>query len=194
MSLTRHRQSSTLDKRMKELDYFLALEAELESSFNYIEPDEQNFRCYGAKYASLLNAICTEFESSSKSLIKSQDSSKTIGNIGDIKGHLLQLFPKIEENQVEVERMGLFLKPFEGWSDGKLGWWSSYTELKHNRIENYHEANLENLLIAMSALLVITVYLSRFRDKERSLRTCSVFWMEGMSQRLVTSGKKLPDE
>lgn len=179
---------------MKELNYFLSLEAELKNSFNYIEPDEVNFKCYGAKYASLINSVCTEFESSAKSLIKSQDSSKSVGNIGEIKGHLLELFPKIEENEVDIERTGETVKPFEGWSEGRLAWWSSYTELKHNRIENFHEANLENLFLSMSALLVITVYLERFRDKKRSLRTSGVFWMKGMPQSVVTSGERILDE
>lgn len=55
---------------MKEMHYFISLEQELENSFNYIEPENDNLKCYGAKYVSLLNSVCIEFESLSKILIK----------------------------------------------------------------------------------------------------------------------------
>ncbi len=178
---------------MEEFNYFLALEAELENSFNYIEPDVHNFECYGAKYASLLNSVCVEFESVAKSLIKAINPDASVGNIGEIKGQILSLFPKFEENSVEITRLGQVINPFVDWSNDRLEWWDSYTALKHNRIQNYKKANLRNVFLAMSALLVLIVYLERFRDKTRKIRTCKVFWMEVMPSNLVTEGKNLPD-
>jgi hypothetical protein len=178
---------------MKEFNYFLALEAELEDSFNYIEPDSCNFGCYGAKYASLLNAVCIEFEATAKALINTVKSDASVGNIGEIKEQILSLFPNIEKNEVEISRIGQVIKPFEGWSNRQLDWWSSYTDLKHNRILNFHEANLGNILNAMSALLVLIVYLERFRDKERNVRTTKVFWMQAMPATIISEGNELPD-
>jgi len=179
---------------MQEFNYFLALEAELESSFNYIEPNKQNYKCYGAKYASLLNAVSVEFETTAKTLIHTLKPSAKVGSISQIKSELLSLFPKIGENKVQITRIGkTTVKPFENWSNSKLEWWTSYTELKHNRVKNYHEANLKNLLSAMSSLLVLLIYLERFRDKTKKLRTERVFWMEVMPAIRSTSGGDIPD-
>lgn len=113
---------------MQEFNYFLALEAELESSFNYIEPNEHNYECYGAKYASLLNTVSVEFEATAKTLIHTVKPVAKVGNISQIKSELLSLFPQIGENKVQITRIGLVtIKPFENWSKGRLDWWVSYT-------------------------------------------------------------------
>ena len=170
------------------------LKKELEDSFRFIEPDEANMDCFGAKYASLLNSICTEFESVSRSLIKTKDSGVKVGDIGDIKKYLLQYFPKIVENEVKITRMNKTFHPFKNWKTSKLEWWDAYNSLKHNRISNYSSANLRNILGAMSALLVLVIYLARFRDSNNDLRTTNIFWMDVMPYSLITESGKLPDE
>jgi len=178
---------------MKELSYFKALEVELKACFNYIEPDLANYKCYGPKFASLMQSTCVEFESSSRALIQHQDNTRTISSISDIKRHLLELFPKLEENEVFVSNLHLEIKPFENWGKGRLDWWGAYCDLKHNRIRHYPKANLMNVVRAMSALLIVTIYLAKFRDKKVKVNADSVFWMQGMPQFIIARYGDLPD-
>jgi hypothetical protein len=179
---------------MKEMHFFIALEKELESSFNYIEPDNANLSCYGAKFVILLNTIGIEFESLTKTLIKHKSPEAKVGNIGDIKKNLLELFPNICTNQVEITRLNEIRTPFQGWNnDGKLDWWSDFTDIKHNRINNFSRANLNTVLEAMSALVVIIIYLSRFRDNNYHVLSSGLFSHKSMGDRPICRGEPLPD-
>lgn len=47
-------------------------------------------------------------------------------------------------------------KPYENWSVNKpLQWYQAYNKSKHDRWNNFQEANLENLLLAFSGLFVL---------------------------------------
>lgn len=180
---------------MKEMHYFISLEKELENSFNYIEPESDNLKCYGAKFVSLLNSACIEFESLSKVLIKHQRPAAKIGNIGEIKKNLLELFPEIGTNEVEIPRINETKAPFKGWGDdSKLDWWDAFTSLKHHRINSYHLANLNNVLDAMAALVIIILYIAHFRDENYSLKSSNTLWHKSMDPSLSVRGEKLPDD
>jgi hypothetical protein len=179
---------------MKEMHYFVALEKELESSFNYIEPDVDNMQCYGAKYSSLLNSISIEFESVCRSLIKFMDSEATVGNIGEIKQHMLTHFPKIAGIEVDIARVNESIKPLEEWPTSRLKWWDAYSTLKHNRISNYKKANLRNVIDAMISLLIVIAYLAKFRDSNKLFGHSNLFDMKSIPNTVIDGGEKLPDE
>lgn len=179
---------------MKEMHFFIALEKELESSFNYIEPDKANLSCYGAKFVTLLNTIGIEFESLTKTLIKFKRPDANVGNIGEIKQNLLEIFPEICTNEVEITRLNELRTPFKEWDSGvKLCWWDDFTNIKHNRIKNYPRANLETILDAMSSLVVIILYLSWFRDNNYHVRSSGLFSHKSMGGNLICKGESLPD-
>ena len=178
----------------KEIHYFVALEKELENSFNYIEPEDANMECYGAKYSSLLNSISIEFESICKTLIKHIDKDAKIKNIADIKTYILKHFPKIGNNQVYITRTNKCIKPLEHWHSKRLDWWDAYTNLKHNRINNYYQANLKNIINAMSSLLIIIAYLANYRDSNKLHGHSNLFYMKSMPRTIIDDGDKLPDE
>ena len=49
-------------------------------------------------------------------------------------------------------------KPFEAWDAyiyRPLAWYQSYNNVKHNRYDNFNEANLENLMNALAGLLCL---------------------------------------
>lgn len=179
---------------MKEMHYFVALEKELENSFNYIEPVTENMACYGAKYSSLLNSISIEFESTCKTLIKFKENDAKVGDIGNIKAYMLKHFPKICSNQVDIARINESIKPLENWGSSRLEWWDAYTTLKHNRINNYNQASLRNVIDAMSSLLIVIAYLANFRDSNKLYGHSNLFYMESMPSTIITDGGKLPDE
>jgi hypothetical protein len=56
-------------------------------------------------------------------------------------------------------------KPFEAWKSGhSLSWYQAYNASKHNRHEAFKSANLENLVAAVAALLVVIS--SQFKDED----------------------------
>jgi hypothetical protein len=60
---------------------------------------------------------------------------------------------------------GSTFKPFKEWDTGdSLGWYQAYNKSKHDRKTEFREANLENLLNAISALLVLLS--SQFRTED----------------------------
>ena len=61
-------------------------------------------------------------------------------------------------------------------------------------VKNYNEANLKNIFEAMSALLVMIVYLAKLRDKNSHLNCGNIFWMKSMSATLISGGAELPDK
>lgn len=180
---------------MKEMHFFISLEKEVEDAFNFIEPDESNLRCYGAKFVTLLNTIGIEFESLAKSLIKSQRPDAIVGNIGDIKQNLLELFPNLCSNEVEITRLNQTRFPFDGWDNGeRLDWWTDYTDIKHNRLKNYPKANLDTVLQSMAALVIIIVYLGKLRDNLQHIRSSGLFIHKSMGADFVCKGEPLPDD
>ena len=53
-----------------------------------------------------------------------------------------------------------------------LEWWRDYTAVKHNRIGNYHKANLKNVVNSLAGLYILESYLVRYigtRDDERDV-------------------------
>jgi hypothetical protein len=41
-------------------------------------------------------------------------------------------------------------------------WWRSYNRVKHQRHSHFHEANLQNTINAVGALLIATVYYYKY--------------------------------
>jgi hypothetical protein len=51
---------------------------------------------------------------------------------------------------------GHLIAPFEEWATGKRPpWWEAFTGLKHDRIRNYREANLRNVLHSLAGVFII---------------------------------------
>lgn len=96
-----------------------------------------------------------------------------------------------KEFDSEFDRVGVLLlgtdidvEPWsEWWMDGPVGrvrsgsilsWWKSYNAVKHNRLENYGQANLINLINAFAGLFVSVACLSRAIKGEHYLRCTKI--------------------
>lgn len=55
---------------------------------------------------------------------------------------------------------GYSIAPFKEWATANpSNWWKAFTALKHDRIANFHEASLRNLIFALAAVfIVLSVY------------------------------------
>src|SRR5690606_31279368 len=54
---------------------------------------------------------------------------------------------------------GLSYKPWENWNGTQNpNWWRSFNNVKHQRNNHFNEANLQNTINAVGALLLTVVY------------------------------------
>lgn len=141
------------------------LKDEVLDLFKYIEPNTSNFSTYSIKIHSLLVRICIEVEGLFKSIFIANgfEFSKKI------KGDIL-LYSRIEKSHrlsdyaVSLSALGSHVfSPFESFKEPILdsrspSWYKAYNATKHDSYSNFSQANLENLLSALSGLF--TVHLS----------------------------------
>ena len=132
----------------------------LDELFNYIEPSVINFSSFGHKIRELLILACTEVEYLLLKVL-------TDNGYPDKKFYKTQDYVKCKEilklDSFEVQlnqypNLGVF-KPFVSWNSSSptksIVWYDGYNSVKHNRGDNIHKANLENLLNAVSAIHIL---------------------------------------
>jgi len=69
----------------------------------------------------------------------------------------------------------LHFKPWNKWrSDNTPDWWRQHKNVKHQRSDFYHQANLKNVLEALAALYIVNIYLHYVASKEHSTFVFSV--------------------
>lgn len=176
--------------------FFLSLESDLIDTSKYVHFSQENFGTFSSQYSKIILASASEFESVSKKFIRSLYPDKNPSNIGDIKESLLTKFPKIHKNIVTIASYRIEVKPFLNWAnEGRLGWWDAYTNIKHDRNKNFKEANLQNALSSLSALLVLNVYYYRCLHNYKHLSGNKLLAMSGMGETLIAApSNDLPDE
>src|ERR1700754_176641 len=172
-------------------NYFIGLEDRFIEISKYVEIEDRNFKTFSSEIALVYMAACSEFEVVSIELCKAIEPTRTVRNIEDIFNFFSQNVPEILEEKVELERYRLMFFPFENWTINlRPEWWKHYNKVKHNRTENYHLANIGNLLQALSALQAVNYYLIWKRDCVTKSRLAppihmsihpSVFKMAGVS-------------
>jgi hypothetical protein len=136
------------------------LKHDLKSIFEYIEPQNANFKTFSHRTFELLVRACIEVESLCKLIFK-QDrvELKNCGNMvrySDLEGamHL---------SKYEIGCYGFTYPafiPFESFSGTERkhrspSWYKAYNAVKHNRTENFAQASLENVIHAVGAVYVL---------------------------------------
>lgn len=147
---------------------FLLLQKDLQEIFDYIEPADDNLKCYSFRIHELLFRACVEVEANCRAILKENAYPEKIDKC------TMEDYKKIEQSHRpssyivklpfwdgrENER-----RPFGSWSNnGPLTWYNAYNSIKHNRHVNFKEANFENMIDAMSGLVVLLS--SQFLDQE----------------------------
>jgi len=135
-----------------------ALESDLKRLFEYVEPDDRNLKAFSTRLYELLLRASTEFEASCKAILLDNGySGLSRLNMNDYR--------KIE-GATHLSRYKLRLtvwagspreiQPLEQWSSGNpLQWYQAYNDVKHNRIADFHKANLENAVDAVASLFIV---------------------------------------
>ncbi len=139
---------------------FLLIQNDLADLFKYIEPSDVNKNTYSHKIHELFLRTCVEVEANCTAILKENGYSRPGGgdwNMIDYKkieqSHYLSKY-KVKVpywHGSDGERI-----PFSVWdSGGKLQWYTSYNNVKHDRHQNFEEANFYNLIESVCGLAAL---------------------------------------
>ncbi len=155
------------------------LEIELKELSYFITIDKKQLKTYSIKIADLILRTVSEIENISKALckkegIKFKNKNGKIKKVVYIHEYLEQLNRKfrlsdklISFNFENVVKGTFDMKhiPFKKVSkkiDSKekevWDWYHAYNQIKHDRIKNFKEANIENLINGLAALFILNIY------------------------------------
>lgn len=139
--------------------YYRMLEDKFLSTANYVEINPSNFSTYSNEYALLLHSIGAELDNFFKVYCGFNLTDRK--NISDYVAFVLADFPTITTEKLKVEGTDVEVTPFNGWNATtpaqSLTWWMAFDHIKHNRIDNFAEANQENVLNMLAALYLLEV-------------------------------------
>ena len=140
-------------------NYFLSLEQEVIALSRYIEICDKNSSTYSIELLKLLFSASSEVDVIAKIICKRFNKKSKAKNIYHYRLAITKAFPKLSIQEVSMPLYGMELKPWSNWSQSKTPkWWDAYNNVKHERNNYYHEANLKNTLNAIAALYVMLLY------------------------------------
>ena len=139
----------------------------LYDSTTHINPE--NSKAYSVEFVKQYQAICSEVDVIMKSICT--EFGQSADCIHDYAKYILTQWPGLTKQIVQME--DIQLQPFMNWiydptKKSTLDWWVPYNEVKHERIVNFRQANLKNVLNALAGLYILELYLVKYigdRDK-----------------------------
>lgn len=156
---------------------FLLIQQDLQSIFEYVEPSDECRAAYSYRIHALFMRTCIEVEANFKAILEE--------NLYTPPARLtMEYYRKLDDthhlSSYEVKLpiwngVNSVFKPFEPWKNGRgnkaaqnvgLAWYQAYNKSKHDRHVAFKSANLENLVNAVSGLLVLLT--AQFKDEDFS--------------------------
>ncbi len=146
--------------REESIRYFQIIQEDLKKIFEYVEPSKDNENVYSFQIYKLLLLICTEVENQLKAIMI--NNGYKMNNFMNMKNDYYKLNEVLRLNEYKVNLIWnnslRIFQPFGHWSSSEykpLEWYQAYNKSKHNRQEDFKEANLKNLLNACAGLYII---------------------------------------
>lgn len=152
--------------------------------------DYGNSKCFSTEFVKQYLSICSEIDVILKSMCKEINSGFTGDKINHYTPVILNWKPMIVEQEVLMK--DIKLKPFSNWNaEQSPDWWRPYNKVKHERLSNYKEANLKNVVNALAGLYVLERYFAKYigdRDNERDIPEdeSKIFRLPNYDTRCVT--------
>ncbi|WP_127132500.1 hypothetical protein [Pseudoflavitalea rhizosphaerae] len=171
-------------------NYFLAIQKDLEKISRYIEFCPDNLQTYSIELAHILLSASSEVDVLMKQLCNTVAPGGIFENINHYRNAITIHIPDLINEQISIPRYGMTHRPWENWNGlDNPDWWRSYNRVKHQRNDHYSEANLQNTINSVGALLITSVYYYKyafsaeaghnidFRDATRQLDSSHAFLM-----------------
>jgi hypothetical protein len=138
---------------------FLLIQKDLLELFDYVEPSEVNLKCYSYRIHELHTRACIEIEANCRAILTENGYVRGGNwNMGD-DYRKLNLTHRLSSYRVKFplwhgqENVRI---PFSSWTGtGPLVWYQAYNQTKHDRHEQFEQANFDNLLSAISGLIAV---------------------------------------
>ena len=154
----------------------MALEEDFAQTTRFVEIDKRNHATFSLEFVKLLLSVGSEVDVVCKELCHHIDNSNNPKNINEYKEIILGKFPLISTTPVMLTRYKEKIIPWKSWSKGSNPeWWKAYNNVKHHRNKNYNDANQVNVMHAMSAHLVLVLYLYRLVNGDEHKRGTKIF-------------------
>ena len=155
-------------------NYFCSLTKQFQQTEQFVDHsmdsngDMINGQTFSNEFAKLLLLSASEFEVIAKTLCN--ESGKTISdkaNILVISKTILTIYPNIVNTEIKTPYKSI--TPLSQWALDKnnssnvigIQWWTDYNKIKHNRLNNFPKANLNNCVNALASLMILELYLSQ---------------------------------
>lgn len=155
-----------LEEEFKELSYYIAI-------------DTRQLKTYSIKIADLILRTVAECENIASVICKNEnirfrdrnDHIRKSVNFNEYIEELNKVFKlnmklvSVIYNNIDEHKFDFKLTPFQKQSmkvNGKnkeiIPWYNAYNKIKHDRVKNYKQANLENLINSLAALFMLNIY------------------------------------
>lgn len=135
---------------------------DLYTLFNYVEPNDSNLAVFSHRIYELFLRAATEVESNFKGILVANNYQTRDPNNLNARNDYFKLAKilKLSEYSVVFKRWSSnkIFRPFATWCSNDyrpLPWYQSYNKVKHNRHDNFNEANMGNLMNALAGLLCL---------------------------------------
>ena len=139
---------------------FDVIQKDLLELFDYVEPSDKNLHCYSYRIHEVHTRACIEVEANCKAILNENGYTRADGRNLDMTDYKkLNSTHRLSSYQVKFPLWhgnDHTRVPFSPWSGGaSLIWYQAYNQTKHDRHEQFEQANFGNLLDAVSALVVL---------------------------------------
>jgi hypothetical protein len=138
----------------------LLIQKDIRDLFDYVEPVDENERCYSYRIHELLMRSCIEVESNCKAILSENGYMRSGDwNRGDYRK--LNATHRLSSFKVKLpvwHGNNAVRTPFAPWgspSAGDLPWYDAYNAAKHDRHKQFKEANFGNLIDAVAGLVTL---------------------------------------
>ena len=132
---------------------------DLQKTLDYIEPDDKNLSVYSHRLYELLLRAATEFESNCSGILTANGYKKEKGKSLTIEDyHKLNEVMKLSDYKIGLSfwNSEKIILPLSEWNTGhSLKWYQAYNSVKHNRLEKFTDASLDNVLYAITSVVCI---------------------------------------
>ncbi|WP_315053565.1 hypothetical protein [Chryseobacterium indoltheticum] len=157
-----------IDNKQRFWNYYLSLEEDFIKISRYVDFDIKNSKTFSIEFARIIMTCCQEIDGLLKLICERLDPDKPRNNIANYFEILKVSLNELKDFEVDSIKYGLTSKPFIDLSSAEHkspDWWLANNKIKHDRINNFEEANLTNAYNAISALYIIVLFYYKVYDE-----------------------------
>ena len=153
---------------IRQLDIILT---ELFDVFKAVEPNEDNFEVYGNAIRNISVLSCTEVDALFKHILKANGVKKRDDKYTTQDYYKLKHILRLDEYSLALTNLDTIssISAFRKWDSPKttqtLTWYDAYNKVKHDRIENFKLANLQNAIVSTLAFATLIIASFGYRNE-----------------------------